>query len=134
MAKCSTKIYLPIRRACDLSTRLTTSRVGSVEDVSGETWIWIAVAVLVIGGITLVAAIWFARRLIVTRRALGELGFNEKFAFYGALAYMIFPVDVLPDPIFLDDVGVLAAALFYLTKSLQERKGLKAPDRLHVER
>jgi uncharacterized membrane protein YkvA (DUF1232 family) len=115
-------------------TGFTTPRPGSVDDVSGETWIWIAVAVLVIGGITLVAAIWFARRLIVTRRALGELGFNEKFAFYGALAYMIFPVDVLPDPIFLDDVGVLAAALFYLTKSLQERKGLKAPDRLHVER
>jgi uncharacterized membrane protein YkvA (DUF1232 family) len=109
-------------------------RPGSVNDVSGETWIWIAVAVLVIGGITLVAAIWFARRLIVTRRALGELGFNEKFAFYGALAYTIFPVDVLPDPIFLDDVGVLAAALFYLTKSLQERKGAKAPDGLHVER
>jgi uncharacterized membrane protein YkvA (DUF1232 family) len=115
-------------------TGFTTPRPGSVDDVSGETWVWIAVAVLVIGGITLVAAIWFARRLIVTRRALGELGFNEKFAFYGALAYMIFPVDVLPDPIFLDDVGVLAAALFYLTKSLQERKGLKAPDRLHVER
>ena len=114
-------------------TGFTTPRPGSVDDVSGETWIWIAVAVLVIGGITLVAAIWFARRLIVTRRALGELGFNEKFAFYGALAYMIFPVDVLPDPIFLDDVGVLAAALFYLTKSLQERKGIKAPDRLHVE-
>lgn len=115
-------------------TGFTTPRPGSVNDVSGETWVWIAVAVLVIGGITLVAAIWFARRLIVTRRALGELGFNEKFAFYGALAYTIFPVDVLPDPIFLDDVGVLAAALFYLTKSLQERKGAKAPDRLHVER
>jgi uncharacterized membrane protein YkvA (DUF1232 family) len=115
-------------------TGFTTHRPGSVDDVSGETWIWIAVAVLVIGGATLVAAIWFARRLIVTRRALGELGFNEKFAYYGALAYMIFPVDVLPDPIFLDDVGVLAAALFYLTKSLQERKGIKAPDRLHVER
>lgn len=115
-------------------TGFRTPRPGSFDDVSGETWIWIAVAVLVIGGITLVAAIWFARRLIVTRRALGELGFNEKFAFYGALAYMIFPVDVLPDPIFLDDVGVLAAALFYLTKSLQERKGIKATDRLHVER
>lgn len=105
-----------------------------MDDVSGETWVWIAVAVLVVGGITLVAAIWFARRLIVTRRALGELGFNEKFAFYGALAYMIFPVDVLPDPIFLDDIGILAAALFYLTKSLQERKGPKAPDRLRIDR
>ncbi|HEX6336816.1 MAG TPA: YkvA family protein [Jiangellaceae bacterium] len=102
--------------------------------MSGETWVWIAVAVLVVGVVTLAAAIWFARRLIVTRRALGQLGFNEKFAFYGALAYMIFPVDVLPDPIYLDDMGVLAAALFYLTKALQERKGREVPDRLPADR
>lgn len=91
--------------------------------MSGETWAWVAVAVVVIGVVTLVAAIWFARRLIVTRRALGQLGIDEKVAFYGALAYMIFPVDLLPDPIYLDDIGVLAAALFYLTRSLRERQG-----------
>lgn len=105
-----------------------------MDDVSGETWVWIVVAVLVIGVVTLVPAIWFAKRLIVTRRALGQLGFNEKFAFYGALAYTVFPVDVLPDPIFLDDIGVLAAALLYLTKSLQERKGPPSPDRLRTDR
>lgn len=102
--------------------------------MSGETWVWIAVTVLVIGGITLVAAIWFARRLIVTRRALGELGVNDKIAYYGALAYMIFPVDLLPDPIYLDDIGVLAAAVLYLTKSLRERRGPESPDRLRVDR
>lgn len=91
--------------------------------MSGETWAWVAVAVVVIGVVTLVVAIRFARRLIVTRRALGQLGVDDKVAFYGALAYMIFPVDLLPDPIYLDDIGVLAAALFYLTRSLRERQG-----------
>ena len=90
--------------------------------------------VVVIGVVTLVAAIWFARRLIVTRRALGELGVNEKVAFYGALAYTILPVDLLPDPIYLDDIGVLAAAVFYLTKSLRERRGQQPPDRLRADR
>lgn len=111
--------------------RFISSRLGSVDDVSGETWALVITAVVVIGVVTLVAAIWFARRLIVTRRALGELGIDGKVAFYGALAYTIFPIDLLPDPIYLDDIGVLAAALFYLTKSLRERQG---PEALHRPR
>ena len=114
--------------------RFMSSRLGSVNDVSGETWIWVAVAVVVIGVVTLFVAIKFARRLIVTRRALGQLGIEGKVAFYGALAYMIFPVDLLPDPIYLDDIGVLAAALFYLTKSLRERQGPEAGHRLRADR
>ena len=102
--------------------------------MSGETWALVAVAVVVIGVVTLVVAIKFARRLIVTRRALGQLGIDGKVAFYGALAYTIFPVDLLPDPIYLDDIGVLAAAVFYLTKSLRERQGPQAPHRLRADR
>lgn len=90
----------------------------------------VAVAIVAIGVVTLVVAIKFAKRLIVTRRALGELGIEGKLAFYGALAYMIFPVDLLPDPIFLDDIGVLAAALFYLNKLLRERQDTGASGRL----
>lgn len=100
--------------------------------MSGESWTWVAVAIVVVGVVTLVAAIWFAKRLIVARRALGQLGFDGKVAFYGALAYTIFPVDLLPDPIYLDDIGVLAAALFYLTK-LRERQGLKASQHVRAD-
>lgn len=112
----------------------TSLPLGSVDDVLSETWAWVAMAIVVIGVITLVVAIWFARRLFVTRRALGELGIDGKVAFYGALAYMIFPVDLLPDPIFLDDIGVLAAALFYLNKLLRERQGQEALHRLGPDR
>jgi uncharacterized membrane protein YkvA (DUF1232 family) len=38
-----------------------------------------------------------------------------KLTFWGALAYAVFPFDFLPDPIYLDDVGVLAGAVTVLT-------------------
>jgi uncharacterized membrane protein YkvA (DUF1232 family) len=104
-----------------------------VKDVSGETWAWVAVAVVVIGVVTLVIAIRFAKRLIITRRALGELGIDGKVAFYGALIYTIFPVDLLPDPIYLDDIGVLAAAVFYLTNTLRERRRMQSMTRHRVD-
>ena len=82
--------------------------------------------ILVLGGIlavaTLVGAIVLAVRVYRTRKLLGELGAGGKFAFYGALAYTVLPVDLLPDPIYLDDMGVLAAALVYLTRLVAKRR------------
>jgi uncharacterized membrane protein YkvA (DUF1232 family) len=98
--------------------------------VSGETWALVITALVVIAVVTLAGVIWFARKLIITRRALGELGIEGKVAFYGALIYTIFPVDLLPDPIYLDDIGVLAGALFYLTNRLRERREAEARYRL----
>jgi uncharacterized membrane protein YkvA (DUF1232 family) len=50
-----------------------------------------------------------------------------KVTFWAALIYAVFPVDLLPDPIYLDDIGVLAAAVAYLanlaTKHGITRKG-----------
>ncbi|MBY8871733.1 DUF1232 domain-containing protein [Micromonospora sp. PLK6-60] len=81
---------------------------------------------LVLAGIVLVAAlvgaVLLAIRVVRTRRMLGTLGVGGKVAFYGALIYAIFPVDVLPDPIYLDDLGVLAAALIYLTRLARQRR------------
>jgi uncharacterized membrane protein YkvA (DUF1232 family) len=37
-----------------------------------------------------------------------------KLAFWAAIVYTVFPVDVLMDPVYLDDIGVLSAALAYL--------------------
>src|SRR5690606_32928670 len=95
--------------------------------VPGEWRMWEAAAVVVIGVVTLIAVIWYAKRLIITRRALGELVFEGKIALYGARAYTILPVDLLPDPIFLDDLAVLAAGLAYLTKLLREQQGQPVP-------
>ena len=36
-------------------------------------------------------------------------------ALWTALIYAVFPVDLLPDPIYLDDIGVMAGAIGYIT-------------------
>jgi hypothetical protein len=85
---------------------------------------WIAIAVL--GGIlavaTLIGAIVLGARVWRTRKLLRDLGAGGKVAFYGALTYAIFPVDVLPDPIYLDDMGILATALLYLTHLVHKQR------------
>ncbi|MET7398629.1 YkvA family protein [Dactylosporangium sp. NPDC005572] len=75
----------------------------------------IAVGALLLIGV-LVVAIVLAIRVWKTGKYLQAMGAGGKVAFWGAIIYTIFPVDLLPDPIYLDDVGVLGAALLYLTR------------------
>ncbi|WP_405114210.1 YkvA family protein [Micromonospora sp. NBC_01405] len=81
----------------------------------------LALAALVVAA-TLVGAILLAVRVVRTRKMLGTLGVGGKVAFWGALAYTVFPIDVLPDPIYLDDIGVLAGALIYLGRLVQQHR------------
>ena len=91
--------------------------------MSREEWIAIGVAVAIIGIVTLYGAIRLLVKLFRTRRSLGDLGTGGKIAFYGSLLYTFFPVDLLPDPIYLDDMAVLGTALVYLTRLLHRRGG-----------
>ncbi|MFB9239224.1 YkvA family protein [Plantactinospora siamensis] len=90
--------------------------------MSREAWL----ALLALGGLialaSAVGAVILAIRVWRTRRMLTELGAAGKFAFYGALIYTVFPIDVLPDPIYLDDLGVLTAALIYLSKLVRQHR------------
>ncbi|MFF0173066.1 YkvA family protein [Micromonospora profundi] len=89
--------------------------------MSREMWVLVVIAgILAIA--TLVGAVLLAVRVVRTRRMLTGLGASGKVVFYGALIYAIFPVDILPDPIYLDDMGVLAGALIYLTRLVQKRR------------
>ncbi|MCP2327111.1 uncharacterized membrane protein YkvA (DUF1232 family) [Hamadaea flava] len=98
--------------------------------MSREAWIVVGVIAGVIALATLYGAIRLARKLFVTKRMLGDLGTGGKVAFWGALVYTILPVDLLPDPIYLDDMGVLTAALLYLTHLLRKRRAAGVPVRL----
>jgi len=89
--------------------------------VSREAWVLVVLAGL-FALATLVGAVLLAVRVVRTRRLLGTLGVGGKVAFYGALIYAILPVDLLPDPIYLDDMGVLAGALFYLGRLAARRR------------
>lgn len=93
--------------------------------MSREAWITIAVVGGVIALLTLYGALRLAGKLVRTKRRLGELGGGGKVAFYAALIYTIFPIDILPDPIYLDDMAVLGGALFYLTRLLRARAAAK---------
>ncbi|MEO3928708.1 YkvA family protein [Micromonosporaceae bacterium B7E4] len=94
--------------------------------MSRETW----TVILVLGGIVAVATLAGAVVLVVkvlrTRKLLGELGAGGKVAFYGALIYTVLPVDLLPDPIYLDDMGILTGALLYLTRLVHQRRAARA--------
>ncbi|MFH8487095.1 DUF1232 domain-containing protein [Streptomyces longisporoflavus] len=72
---------------------------------------------LVVGAILAVAtlgvAIALAVRLVRTRRTLRAAGLpvERQWVFWGAIAYLVLPADLLPDPVFIDDIGVLLLAL-----------------------
>jgi hypothetical protein len=85
-------------------------------------WILVIALIVVVLLAIFVGAILLLIRLIRVRRLLNELGAGGKFAFWGALIYTIFPIDLLPDPIYLDDVGVLTGSLIYLTKLAAKHK------------
>ena len=71
----------------------------------------IAAAVLVAA--TLTVAIALLVRLVRARRSLRRAGLpvERQWVFWGAVAYLVLPADLLPDPVFLDDIGVLVLAL-----------------------
>ncbi|WP_328319415.1 YkvA family protein [Streptomyces sp. NBC_00388] len=75
----------------------------------------IALAILA----TLVVTVVLAVRLFRARRFLRDAGIplQNKLAFWGALIYTISPVDLLPDPVYLDDIGVLLFALHSLERA-----------------
>ncbi|MGW5860909.1 YkvA family protein [Streptomyces sp. NPDC055239] len=71
----------------------------------------VAGAVLVAA--TLAVAIALLVRLVRARRDLRRAGLpvERQWVFWAAIAYLVLPADLLPDPVFLDDIGVLLLAL-----------------------
>jgi uncharacterized membrane protein YkvA (DUF1232 family) len=61
----------------------------------------------------LAAAVVVLVRLVRTRRELRRAGLptGPRWIFWGALLYFVLPTDLLPDPVYLDDIGVLLLAL-----------------------
>ncbi|MFF3846682.1 YkvA family protein [Streptomyces sp. NPDC002328] len=59
------------------------------------------------------AAAWMLIRLVRARRNLRRAGLptGPRWVFWGAVAYFVLPFDALPDPVYLDDIGVLLLAL-----------------------
>lgn len=97
-----------------------------------QAWIIVGTVVAVVAVVTLVWAVRLLLRLFAVRRMLYSMGAKGKLVFWGAVLYTIFPIDVLPDPIYLDDVTVLTGALWFLTRLVRRQSGLaEAPAHAH---
>ncbi|MEU9143281.1 YkvA family protein [Streptomyces sp. NPDC048349] len=74
--------------------------------------IWIALAAAVALGLAITAAVLLVR-VLRARRLLLDAGIplRDKALFWVAVIYTVSPVDLIPDPVYLDDIGVLLLAL-----------------------
>ncbi|MER6013341.1 YkvA family protein [Streptomyces bluensis] len=90
-----------------------------------DTWTWVIVVAAVLAAVVLAAAVALLVRLVRARRDLRRAGLpaGPRWVFWGAVLYLVLPADLLPDPVYLDDVGVLLLAL----RSLRT-PGAQAPE------
>ncbi|GAA3387379.1 YkvA family protein [Streptomyces roseoviridis] len=74
--------------------------------------LWVVVAVVLLVAVAACAAVLLVR-VFRARRLLLDAGvpLRSKALFWAAVAYTVSPVDLIPDPVYLDDIGVLLIAL-----------------------
>ncbi|WP_225829710.1 DUF1232 domain-containing protein [Streptomyces sp. NK08204] len=77
----------------------------------------------VIAVLLLTAAVGLLVRLVRARRTLRRAGLptGPRWVFWGAVVYLLLPIDLLPDPVYLDDIGVLLLALRSLRRATHPR-------------
>jgi uncharacterized membrane protein YkvA (DUF1232 family) len=90
--------------------------------VDTTTVVIIAFAVVAAG--VLAVAVGLLMQLVRTRRDLRRAGLptGPRWVFWGAVLYLVLPADLLPDPVYLDDIGVLLLALRTVRGSLGDRR------------
>ncbi len=86
--------------------------------MTGTEMVWVAGAGVLVA-VTVVVAVRLVIKLVRTRRLLGATGIpaSSKVLFWASVVYLVCPVDLLPDPILLDDIGFLLVALRSLHKA-----------------
>ncbi|MFD9031051.1 YkvA family protein [Streptomyces sp. NPDC059567] len=74
--------------------------------------LWLIVAVVLVLVVAGFAAVLLVR-VFQARRLLVDAGvpLQHKALFWAAVVYTVSPIDLIPDPVYLDDIGVLLVAL-----------------------
>ncbi|MFF0740901.1 YkvA family protein [Streptomyces sp. NPDC004111] len=90
----------------------------------GLTIVLVVVGVLALA--TLVGAVFVLVRMVKARKLLTDAGIpvENKFLFWAAVVYLISPVDLIPDPVYLDDIGIMLVALQSL-QAAAEKAGVR---------
>ncbi|MFJ3582981.1 YkvA family protein [Streptomyces sp. NPDC090127] len=73
---------------------------------------WVIVAVVLVVAAAVCAAVLLVR-VVKARKLLLDAGvpLQSKALFWAAVLYTVSPIDLIPDPVYLDDIGVLLVAL-----------------------
>ncbi|MGW3106199.1 YkvA family protein [Streptomyces sp. NPDC001100] len=84
----------------------------------------VIVVAVVLAVALLAVAVGVLVRLVRMRRGLRRAGLptGPKWVFWGAVLYFVLPTDLMPDPVYLDDIAVLLLALRSMRKSLGEQE------------
>uniref|UniRef100_A0AAU2JK77 YkvA family protein n=1 Tax=Streptomyces sp. NBC_00049 TaxID=2903617 RepID=A0AAU2JK77_9ACTN len=91
--------------------------------------VWLTLATLVAVGLAVAAAVLLVR-VFKARRLLLDAGIplRDKALFWVAVIYTVSPVDLIPDPVYLDDIGVLLLALRSLHAAASAARSTKEPE------
>ncbi|MFC7262564.1 YkvA family protein [Streptomyces lutosisoli] len=103
-----------------------------------DSTVWTVILIVaVVGAAALAVALALLVRLVRARRDLRRAGLpsGPRWIFWGAVVYLVLPTDLLPDPIYLDDIGVLLLALRSLRDTPKEAlPGARGNPRAPTER
>ncbi|MFE0647005.1 YkvA family protein [Streptomyces sp. NPDC059534] len=85
--------------------------------------LWLTVAVVLVLVVVAGYAAVLLVRVLRARRLLRDAGIplQSKALFWAAVVYTVSPVDLIPDPVYLDDIGVLLVALRVLHTAAAKR-------------
>ncbi|MEW1696214.1 YkvA family protein [Streptomyces sp. NPDC093249] len=75
-----------------------------------DLWLVVGLVLVLVGAgvaAVLLVRVFRARKLLLA----AGVPLRNKALFYAAVVYTISPVDLIPDPVYLDDIGVLLVAL-----------------------
>ncbi|MFF4443927.1 YkvA family protein [Streptomyces sp. NPDC001502] len=90
--------------------------------------VWLALGTVVAVGLAIAAAVLLVR-VFAARRLLVDAGIplHDKALFWAAVIYTVSPVDLIPDPVYLDDIGILLLALRSLHAAAGAVRSPKGP-------
>lgn len=96
---------------------------GSELPMELSTAVIILLVILAVVVIAMLAAlVYVGVKLLRTYSLINDprMSGGGKAAFWGAVIYTLSPIDLLPDPILLDDIGLVLVALTYITRKAAE--------------